>query len=69
MKYLDDSLPPEQRAAVRKILDTFPEARAQLRSHQKIDDLLRSAPPMPPIQWDRLAKRISAAIRLPPPTA
>jgi anti-sigma factor RsiW len=64
-QYLDGSLPPEQRAAVRKILDNDPEARAMLNAYQKLDHLLRSEAPMPSIEWERLAKRISAAIAPP----
>jgi anti-sigma factor RsiW len=62
MHYLDGSLPPEQRAAVRKILNSQPQARAQLRSYQKLDSLLRRLPPMPPIQWETLSNQLSAAI-------
>jgi len=69
MQYLDGSLPPEQRAAVGKILDSHPEARAQLRSYQKLDNVFRSEAPMPSIQWEDLAERISAAIRPRAPSA
>jgi anti-sigma factor RsiW len=63
MQYLDPSLTPGQRAVVRRAIESCPEAKMLLRSHQKLDDLLRSQIPMPPIRWDRLAKRISAKIR------
>jgi anti-sigma factor RsiW len=64
MQYLDGSLPPGQRAVIRKIIESDPEARAELIAHQKLEDLFRSESPMPNIQWEKLAKRISAAIKL-----
>jgi anti-sigma factor RsiW len=63
MQYLDGSLPPGQRAVIRKIIESDPEARAELIAHQKLDDLFRAEAPMPNIQWEKLAKRISAAIK------
>jgi anti-sigma factor RsiW len=63
MQYLDGSLPPEQRAEVRRIIEGNTEARAELSAYQKLDDLFRAEVPMPDIQWDKLAKRISASIR------
>jgi anti-sigma factor RsiW len=69
LEYLDGSLPPEQRAAVRDTIERDPETAARLQEYKKLDDLFRSEAPMPNIQWDKLAKRISGAIRRPPPTA
>jgi anti-sigma factor RsiW len=63
MQYLDGSLPPGQRAAVRKIIESDPEAKAQFDAYQTLDELLRSESPMPSILWEKLAKRISATIK------
>ncbi|HEY1923119.1 MAG TPA: hypothetical protein VGG44_10255 [Tepidisphaeraceae bacterium] len=62
MEYLDGSLPPEQRAAVQKLIESDPEATARLNEYQNLDNLFRTQPPLPNIHWDMLAARISASI-------
>jgi anti-sigma factor RsiW len=69
MEFLDGSLPTEQRAEVRVMIERDTETAARLQEYKKLDDLFRSETPMPNIQWDKLARRISGAIRQPPPTA
>lgn len=61
-RYLDGALSPARRSALQKRLDQDPSAQAQLELHRALDGLLREVPPLPPIRWDALAKRISAAI-------
>jgi len=61
-QYLDGTLAPRDRLAVQWLLNNNPEAIARLNAYSKLDRLLGSINPMPPIQWQALSKRISAAI-------
>lgn len=61
-EYLDGSLPPDQRPQIERILAQNPAARAQLHEYRRLDGFLRDAMPVPMIDWDRLAGKISSAI-------
>ncbi|HEX4056248.1 MAG TPA: zf-HC2 domain-containing protein [Tepidisphaeraceae bacterium] len=66
-EYLDGTLSPARRSALQKHLDQDPNAQARLELYRALDELLRVAPPLPPMRWDALAKQISAAIPRSPP--
>ncbi len=61
-EYLDGARPPDQRSVVIVTIQHDPETAARLQEYKKLDDLFRSESPMPNIQWDKLAKRISIRI-------
>lgn len=60
-RYLDGDLAADERAALESRLAADAEARALFEQHRKIDAALR-AMPLPAVQWEALAERISAAV-------
>jgi anti-sigma factor RsiW len=67
-QYLDGELSPAKRAYVEKKIAEDPNAWTQLREYAQLNAGLQSALPLPPIDWNANARRISAAIaQLPPP--
>jgi len=65
-QYADGTLPAAQRDAVEKRLLDDPATLAELEKYRKLDDLLRGSMPLPPIEWEALADRISAEVFAPP---
>src|SRR5579872_3481880 len=61
-QYLDGTLPAEQRAALEAVLATDASARALLEEHRRLDAAMRSAMPMPDVDWENLGRRISDAV-------
>ena len=62
-QYVDGSLPAAEKAALEKRLAEDADARAMLEEYRKLDEAIRaSATPMPEIDWDALAGRISNAV-------
>jgi len=62
-QYADGTLPQEQRVAVEERLRTDPAARKLLREYQQMQQVIgRVLIPLPMIDWDRMAKRISRTI-------
>jgi anti-sigma factor RsiW len=69
-QYLDGELSPAKRAIVEKKLADDPQAWEMLREFAQIDAQLRGAMPLPEIDWEANAARISSAIaELPEPPA
>lgn len=61
-QYLDGTLDELQRPAVEEQLRHDGEARRLLEEHRKLDALLGQLPPVPAVDWDRLAQHLSAAV-------
>lgn len=61
-QYLDGELPKVERSALEARLAADPEAQALLDEYTRLDHLLQTASPLPAINWDRLANRISDAL-------
>jgi anti-sigma factor RsiW len=62
-QYLDGDLSADRRAEIERRLQSDPAARAMLEDFAKIDVAARASGPMPEIEWDELASRISRAVR------
>ena len=60
-QYLDGTLAAGEQAALEERLATDPEARALFAEYQKLDSVVKSAMPLPPIAWDDFARSISEA--------
>ncbi len=58
----DETLTPAERQRIETELDRSAEANELLASEHRLTDLLRTADPVPNINYDLLATRISAAI-------
>jgi anti-sigma factor RsiW len=61
-QFLDGTLPPEQRLEIERILAQDPAARQKLEEYRRLDSVVRDAMPVPMIDWDRLATKISSAV-------
>lgn len=61
-QYLDGELPAPEQAALEARLASDPEALALLEEYRRLDNLLQSAPPLPAIDWDRLAEHLSDTV-------
>jgi anti-sigma factor RsiW len=62
MQYIDGSLSPARMQAARRLLETHPDAQAQLELHRRLGKLLSQAAPLPRIRWTALTRQISSAI-------
>jgi len=60
-QYVDGTLEGADRAELEHLLETDATARALLKEHRAVTQLVRSAP-LPEVRWDRLAETISSAI-------
>jgi anti-sigma factor RsiW len=63
-QYLDGTLPQRERLELERKLSEDPAAARLMKEHRKLDGILSLAPPSPPIDWDALALRISAAVAM-----
>ncbi len=61
-QYLDGDLSPDAVAALDQRLADDPEARQLLDEYRKLNNVLAAAPPVPAVNWDRLAAGISASV-------
>jgi anti-sigma factor RsiW len=62
-QYVDGTLSPGEVAALESTLANDPAARAILEDFRKVDATLKTTEiPLPPINWNRLAEHISAAV-------
>lgn len=61
-QYVDGSLPPEEAAALESRMADNPEARALLDEYRRLDGLIRSETTTPDVDWDAMARSISAAV-------
>jgi hypothetical protein len=65
-QYLNGTLPPRQRAALERQLAQDPGAQQFLEEEMQLDSILGAAPATPPIDWEELELRISAAVAATP---
>lgn len=61
-QYHDGSLPPLETRAVEELLATSPQAREILAEYQRLDTVVKAAPAVPSLDWDRLHAHLSQAI-------
>jgi hypothetical protein len=61
-QYHDGSLPPLETRAVEELLATSPQAREILVEYQRLDSVVKAAPVVPSLDWDRLHAHLSQAI-------
>ena len=61
-QYADGSLPESERALVDLRLQTDADARALLEEYRSLDATLKSAMPLPTVNWDRLAAHLSETV-------
>src|SRR3954469_25365697 len=61
-QYLDGTLPSEQAAALEERFATDVEAREIFADYQQLNVALQQNLPLPPIDFDSLATKISAAV-------
>lgn len=61
-EYLDGTLSSADRTALEQRLAVDPEARNLLAEYRSVDRILRSALPLPPIDYNALAGRISQGV-------
>jgi hypothetical protein len=60
--YHDGSLPPLEMRAIEELLATSSQAREVLAEYQRLDSLVKAAPAVPSLDWDRLHSHLSQAI-------
>jgi anti-sigma factor RsiW len=63
-QYLDGRLPERERLELERKLSQDPAAARLMKEHRELDGILSLAAPLPPIDWDALAMRISAAVAM-----
>jgi anti-sigma factor RsiW len=68
-QYLDGDLPPQERAALEQRLAADPAARQLLEQYRSLNNAMRSAARLPPVNWQRLAQAISGAVAQQPASA
>jgi anti-sigma-K factor RskA len=61
-QYVDGTLSPHDRAQIETSLTKDAELRDLLQKHRSLDDILAAAMPLPDIQWDSFARKISAVV-------
>src|SRR6478735_8656063 len=61
-QYADGSLPESERALVELRLQTDADARTLLDEYRSLDASLKSAMPLPAVNWERLAEHLSEAV-------
>ena len=61
-QYADGTLPESERALVELRLLSSAEARDLLAEYQSLDGALKSAMPLPAVNWDRLSEHLSDAV-------
>src|SRR5438105_9598088 len=61
-QYLDGTLPDEQRSLLERRFEADAEARKLLAEYRALNDVLRIENPMPEMNWERLADRLSASL-------
>jgi anti-sigma factor RsiW len=61
-RFLDGTLPAEDKAALELHVARDAGARQMLDQHSALDSAMKGSGAAPPVQWDRLAQRISGAL-------
>src|SRR5829696_3029990 len=61
-QFADGTLPPAEAAALEQLLATDADARALLQDYRRIGAELKTAMPLPAIDWAKLADRLSDAV-------
>jgi negative regulator of sigma E activity len=61
-QYADGTLPPGKRAALEAQLNGDPALMALLDEYRQLGSALRMTPPLPTVDWDRLAVHLSNSV-------
>lgn len=61
-QYLDGTLPADERAALERRLADDPAARELLEEYRHLDSVLKTSAPLPNLDWNTLAAKISETI-------
>jgi hypothetical protein len=61
-QYLDGNLPTDEEAALVERLATDPAARALFAEYEKLNAVVKSAMPMPEIDWSSFSRQVSSAV-------
>src|SRR6185312_8276827 len=61
-RYLDGTLPAEERASLEAQMASDPQAQAMLEQERSLTAAIRASSPLPAIEWDQLALQISQAV-------
>jgi hypothetical protein len=61
-QYLDGTLPAEEEAALVERLATDPQARELFAEYEKLNTVVKSAMPLPGIDWSSFSQQVSSAV-------
>jgi anti-sigma factor RsiW len=61
-QHLDGTLPPEERAALERLLATDADAQRLLEEYRSLDLVAKGALPLPNVNWNKLSASISDAV-------
>jgi negative regulator of sigma E activity len=61
-QYLDGTLPADEEAALVERLATDPAARALFAEYEKLNTVVKSAMPLPEIDWSSFSQQVSSAV-------
>ena len=61
-QYLDGNLPADEEAALVERLATDPAARALFAEYEKLNTVVKSAMPLPEIDWSSFSQQVSSAV-------
>ena len=61
-QYLDGTLSADEQAALEERLATDSQARELFAEYQKLNDVVKSAMPMPAIDWSSFSQQVSSAV-------
>src|SRR4051794_30771653 len=61
-QYLDGALPDAERSLLERRCEADAEARQLLAEYRSLNDALRIQNPLPELNWERLADRLSTSI-------
>ena len=68
-QYLDGTLSAPEQKALEARLSQDPRLRARLDEYARLDDLLRTGLPTPPMDWNDFANQISSSLAMAPSPA
>lgn len=61
-QYLDGTLPPEERSALERLLESDADAQRLLEEYRSLDLLAKGALPLPNLNWNKISASISDAV-------